>query len=33
MRFGLETGPQDTTRADMLAVWRADDEFELFESA
>jgi F420-dependent oxidoreductase-like protein len=33
MRFGLKTAPQNTTWADMLAVWRAADEIELFESA
>ena len=31
MRFGFKTNPQDTTWADMLAVWRAADEIELFE--
>src|SRR5206468_11036648 len=33
MRFGIKTAPQNTTYADMLAVWRAADEIELFESA
>jgi F420-dependent oxidoreductase-like protein len=33
MRFGLKTSPQDTTWADMLAVWQAADGIELFESA
>jgi F420-dependent oxidoreductase-like protein len=33
MRFGLKTAPQNTTWADMLAVWQAADEIELFESA
>ena len=33
MRFGIKTSPQDTTWADMLAVWQAADEIELFESA
>jgi F420-dependent oxidoreductase-like protein len=33
MRFGLKTAPQHTTFADMLAVWQAADEIELFESA
>jgi probable F420-dependent oxidoreductase len=33
MRFGLKTAPQDTTWADMLAVWQAADRIELFESA
>src|SRR5437762_14063849 len=31
MRFGFKTNPQDTTWADMLAVWRAADEIEVFE--
>jgi F420-dependent oxidoreductase-like protein len=33
MRFALKTSPQQTTWADMLAVWQAADEIELFESA
>jgi F420-dependent oxidoreductase-like protein len=33
MRFGIKTAPQHTTYADMLAVWRAADDIELFESA
>jgi len=33
MRFGIKTAPQHTTYADMLAVWQAADEIELFESA
>ena len=33
MRFAFKTAPQHTTWADMLAVWRAGDEIELFESA
>jgi F420-dependent oxidoreductase-like protein len=33
MRFGLKTAPQHTTWSDMLAVWEAADEIELFESA
>ena len=33
MRFGIKTSPQGTTWADMLAVWQAADEIELFESA
>src|SRR3954453_15846614 len=33
MRFGIKTSPQDTTWADMLAVWQAADEIELFEWA
>lgn len=32
MRFGIKTSPQDTAWADMLDVWRAADEVELFES-
>ena len=32
MRFAFKTSPQDTTWADMLAVWRAADDIELFES-
>jgi F420-dependent oxidoreductase-like protein len=33
MRFGIKTAPQHTTWADMLAVWRAADEVDVFESA
>jgi alkanesulfonate monooxygenase SsuD/methylene tetrahydromethanopterin reductase-like flavin-dependent oxidoreductase (luciferase family) len=33
MRFAIKTSPQDTTFADMLEVWRAADDMELFESA
>jgi F420-dependent oxidoreductase-like protein len=33
MRFGIKTAPQHTTWPDMLAVWQAADEIELFESA
>ena len=32
MRFGFKTAPQETTWTDMLAVWQAADEIELFES-
>src|SRR5438874_2285683 len=32
MRFGFKTSPQNTTWADMLAVWKAADDIELFES-
>ncbi|MFM9032689.1 MAG: LLM class F420-dependent oxidoreductase [Mycobacterium sp.] len=32
MRFAFKTAPQNTTWADMLAVWRAADDIELFES-
>ena len=33
MRFAVKTAPQHTTWPDMLAVWQAADEIELFESA
>jgi F420-dependent oxidoreductase-like protein len=33
MRFAFKTAPQNTTWEDMLAVWRAGDDIELFESA
>jgi F420-dependent oxidoreductase-like protein len=33
MRFGIKTAPQHTTYEDMLRVWQAADEIELFESA
>jgi F420-dependent oxidoreductase-like protein len=33
MRFAFKTSPQDTTWAEMLAVWREGDDIELFESA
>jgi F420-dependent oxidoreductase-like protein len=33
VRFAFKTSPQNTTWADMLAVWRAADEIEVFESA
>jgi F420-dependent oxidoreductase-like protein len=33
MRFGIKTSPQHTTFDDMLAVWQAADEIDLFESA
>ena len=33
MRFAFKTAPQNTNWEDMLAVWRAGDEIELFESA
>lgn len=32
MRFAFKTSPQETTWDDMLAVWRAADEIEVFES-
>ena len=31
MRFGIKTAPQNTTWADMLAVWQAADDIETFE--
>jgi len=33
MRFAIKTSPQHTTYADMLDVWQAADDIELFESA
>ena len=33
MRFAFKTSPQNTTWDEMLAVWRAGDDIELFESA
>ena len=32
MRFAFKTAPQHTTWADMLEVWRAADDIEVFES-
>jgi F420-dependent oxidoreductase-like protein len=32
MRFGFKTSPQMTTWDDMLAVWKAADDIEVFES-
>jgi F420-dependent oxidoreductase-like protein len=32
MRFAFKTSPQDTTWADMLAVWKAADDIDVFES-
>src|SRR6267378_3030857 len=32
MRFGFKTSPQNTTWSDMLDVWKAADDIELFES-
>ena len=32
MRFAFKTSLQDTTWADMLAVWKLADDIELFES-
>jgi F420-dependent oxidoreductase-like protein len=33
MRFAIKTSPQHTTFEDMLAVWQAADEMDVFESA
>ena len=32
MRFAFKTSPQHTTWADMLAVWKAADDIDIFES-
>jgi F420-dependent oxidoreductase-like protein len=32
MRFAIKTSPQHTTWADMLDVWKAADDIEIFES-
>src|SRR5437764_3026291 len=32
MRFGFKTSPQHTTWTDMLDVWRAADDIDVFES-
>ncbi len=32
MRFAFKTSPQDTTWADMLAVWQAADDIDIYES-
>jgi F420-dependent oxidoreductase-like protein len=32
MRFGFKTSPQNTSWADMLALWKAADEIDVFES-
>jgi F420-dependent oxidoreductase-like protein len=32
MRFAIKTAPQNTTFDEMLAVWKAADEIDLFES-
>ncbi|MGF6886840.1 F420-dependent oxidoreductase-like protein [Nocardia sp. GAS34] len=32
MRFAFKTSPQETTWADMLAVWKAADEIDVYES-
>ncbi|MBA3653773.1 MAG: LLM class F420-dependent oxidoreductase [Actinobacteria bacterium] len=33
MRFAIKTSPQHTTWTDMLEVWRAADDIDVFESA
>ena len=33
MRFAIKTSPQHTTWDDMLAVWQAADDIDMFESA
>lgn len=33
MRFGFKTAPQQTTWADLLDVWKAADDIDVFESA
>jgi F420-dependent oxidoreductase-like protein len=33
VRFGIKTAPQHTSYKDMLAVWKAADDIEVFESA
>jgi F420-dependent oxidoreductase-like protein len=33
MRFAIKTAPESTSWEDLLAMWRAADEIELFESA
>ena len=33
MRFGLSTAPQNCTWDEVLAIWKAADEMEVFESA
>lgn len=33
MRFAIKTSPQDTKWQDMLAVWQAADDIDVFESA
>jgi len=33
MRFAVKTAPQHTTWADMLDVWRAADDIDIYESA
>ena len=32
MRFAIKTAPQHTTWAEMLPIWQAADDIELFES-
>ena len=33
MRFAIKTAPQNTSWEEMLRVWQAADEIELYESA
>ena len=33
MRYGFKTSPQHTAWSDMLDVWRAADDIDVFESA
>src|SRR5256885_16055830 len=33
MRFAVKTAPQNTTWADMVAVWKEADTIDVFESA
>ena len=33
MRFGIKTAPQHTTWPELLAVWKAADDIDVFESA
>ena len=33
MRFGIKTPPQHSTWDEMLAIWRAADDIDVFESA
>src|SRR6478752_5250282 len=32
VRFAIKTSPQNTTWADMLAVWRVADDIDVYES-
>ena len=33
VKFGIKTPPQHTTWTDMLDIWRAADDMEIFDSA